>query len=242
MLQIRTNKETEIKDILSKKDALVEESHYRIHWLKKEIEEEEHKAERIREENVLMQKNHTNKVAELQCQIESSQHRLSQVKREHEDAVRGQIHQQDDEKKLLREDYEKLIDQVRHEYQATRDELKDILNDRNTQVDEAKIKLADLKKYYSDEMENLKKEVDYLQESIQNSKKLNEKQNQEFEIARKTNKDLQNESHNLQKEITKLTKDGEKYEIENEGLRSKIMRLDKLIYGKSKSPFKKFYK
>lgn len=189
----------------------------------------------------MMQKNHSHRVGEIQGQIEESQMRLDQVKREHEDAVRRQIQQQDEEKRVLREDYEKLIDQVRQEYQATREELKDILNDRNNMVEEAKVKLADLKKYYADEMDNLKKEVDYLQESIQTSKKLNEKQNQEFEIARKTNKNLQHENYNLQKEITKLTKDSEKYSLENESLRSKIMRLDKLVYGKTKSPFKKFY-
>jgi myosin heavy subunit len=240
--KLRGEKEYEIKDILAKKDSLVEESHYRIHCLKQQIEEEERKAERIREENMVMQKSHSIKVSDLQGQIEASQQRLEQIKREHDDAVREQIRRQDEEKRMLRDDYEKLIDQVRQEYQATREELKDILNDRNNLVEEAKSKLADLKKYYSDEMENLKREVDYLQESIQKSKQLNEKQNQEFEIARKTNKDLQNEAHNLQKEITKLTKDAERYEIENEALRSKIMRLDKLIYGKSKSPFKKFYK
>lgn len=239
--EVRRHKETEIKQILAKKDALVEESHFRIQCLKKEIEEEERKAERIREENILMQKNHSHRVGELQGQIEDSQMRLDQVKREHEDSVRRQIQQQDEEKRVLREDYEKLIDQVRQEYQATREELKDILNDRNNMVEEAKVKLSDLKKYYADEMENLKKEVDYLQESIQTSKKLNEKQNQEFEIARKTNKNLQHENYNLQKEITKLTKDSEKYSLENESLRSKIMRLDKLVYGKTKSPFKKFY-
>ena len=238
---LRANKENEIKDILAKKDALVEESHHRIQCLKKEIEEEERKAEQIKEENLLMQKNHTNRVGDLQRQIEESQIRLDQVKHEHEESVRDQIRQQDEEKRILREDYEKLIDQVRQEYQSTREELKDILNDRNNLVEEAKNKLADLKQYYADEMDNLKKEVDHLQDSIQTSKKLNEKQNQEFEIARKTNKNLQNENYNLQKEITKLTKDAEKYEIENEALRSKIMRLDKLVYGKAKSPFKKFY-
>ena len=239
--QLRASKENEIKDILSKKDALVEESHHRIQRLKMEIEDEERKAEQIKEENILMQKNHANRVEELQRQIESSQARLDQVKHEHEESVREQIRQQDEEKRILRDDYEKLIDQIRQEYQATREELKDILNDRNNLVEEAKNKLADLKQYYADEMDNLKKEVDHLQDSIQTSKKLNEKQNQEFDIARKTNKNLQNENYNLQREITKLTKDAEKYEIENEVLRSKIMRLDKLVYGKGKSPFKKFY-
>lgn len=85
------------------------------------------------------------------------------------------------------------------------------------------------------------KEVDYLQESIQTSKKLNEKQNQEFDIARKTNKNLQKENYSLQKEISNLEKQASKYEGENEDLRNKIMRLDKLVYGKTKSPFKKFY-
>ena len=239
--ELRKNKENEIRDILQKKDALVEESHHRIQNLKREIEEEERKAERIREENILMQKNHSVRVSELQNQIEASQGRLDQIKREHEEAVRNQIRQQDEEKKALREDYERLIEQVRKEYQATREELKDILNDRNNQVDQAKNKLNDLKKYYADEMETLKKEVDYLQESIQTSKKLNEKQNQEFEIARKTNKNLQKENYSLQKEISNLEKQASKYEGENEDLRNKIMRLDKLVYGKTKSPFKKFY-
>lgn len=238
---IKICKETEIKDVLAKKDALVEESHHRIQCLKKEIEDEERKAEQIKQENLSMQQNHSNRVNELQGQIEQSQIRLDQIKHEHEESVRDQIRQQDEEKRILRDDYEKLIDQVRKEYQSTREELKDILNDRNTLVEEAKTKLADLKQYYADEMDNLKKEVDHLQDSIQTSKKLNDKQNQEFDIARKTNKNLQNENYNLQKEITKLTKDAEKYEIENETLRSKIMRLDKLVYGKGKSPFKKFY-
>lgn len=47
--EVRRHKESEIQQILSKKDALVEESHFRIQCLKKEIEEEERKAERIRE-------------------------------------------------------------------------------------------------------------------------------------------------------------------------------------------------
>ncbi|CAI2371308.1 unnamed protein product [Moneuplotes crassus] len=238
---IKVSKENEIKDVLAKKDALVEESHHRIQCLKREIEDEERKAEQIKEESIAMQQNHANRVGELQMQIEQSQSRLDQIKHEHEDSVREQIRQQDEEKRILRDDYEKLIDQVRKEYHSTREELKDILNDRNTLVSEAKTKLADLKHYYTEEMENLKKEVDHLQNSIQTSKRLNEKQNQEFDIAKKTNKNLQNENYNLQKEITKLTKDAEKYEIENETLRSKIMRLDKLVYGKGKSPFKKFY-
>lgn len=96
------------------------------------------------------------RVSELQGQIENSQGRLEQVKREHEDAIRNQIRQQDEEKKALREDYEKLIEQVRIEYQTTREELKDILNDRNEQVEQAKIKLSDLKRYYADEIDNLK--------------------------------------------------------------------------------------
>lgn len=124
--------------------------------LNKEIEEEERRAEKIREENMLMQKNHSVRVSELQNQIETSQNRLDQIKREHEEAVRTQIRQQDEEKKALREDYERLIEQVRKEYQATREELKDILNDRNGQVEQAKVKLNDLKKYYADEMETLK--------------------------------------------------------------------------------------
>jgi uncharacterized protein YlxW (UPF0749 family) len=83
--------------------------------------------------------------------------------------------------------------------------------------------------------------VDYLQDSIQSSKRLNEKQNQEFEIARKTNKNLQKENYGLQKEISNLEKQATKYDVENEDLRAKIMRLDKLVYGKTKSPYKKFY-
>lgn len=239
--EIRREKENEMHHILSKKDALVEESHMRIQALKREIEEEERKAERIRDDNAIMQKSHTMRVVELQNQIENSQNRLEQVKREHEEAVRGQIRQQDDEKKALREDYERLIEQVRQEYQATREELKDILNDRNEQVDQAKNKLGELKQFYAEEMDNLKKEVEYLQDSIQTSKRLNEKQNQEFEIAKKTNKELQKENYSLQKEISSLEKQAKKYEIDNEGLRHKIMRLDKLVYGKSKSPYKKFY-
>lgn len=115
------------------------------------------------------------------------------------------------------------------------------MNDRNDQVEQAKVKLSDLKKYYADEMESLKKEVDYLQESIQTSKNLNEKQNEEFEVARKTNKNLQTENYNLQKEIGTMEKQAGKYAAENKELKSKIMRLDKLVYGKSKSAFKKFY-
>lgn len=103
----RRDKENQIQDILAKKDALVEESHMRITNLKQEIEEEERKAERIRDENVLMQKSHASRVVDLQDQIENSQVRLEQVKREHEEAVRNQIRQQDDEKKALREDYER---------------------------------------------------------------------------------------------------------------------------------------
>lgn len=60
--RLRGEKEHEIKDILAKKDSLVEESHYRIHCLKQQIEEEERKAERIREENMVMQKSHAIKV------------------------------------------------------------------------------------------------------------------------------------------------------------------------------------
>lgn len=153
---LRREKEIEIHDILAKKDALVEESHTRIHTLKREIEKEEDRANMIREENALMQKNHAMRISELQNQIESSQNRLEQVKHEHEDAIRNQIRQQDEEKKALREDYERLIEQVRQEYQATREELKDILNDRNDQVEQAKVKLGDLKRYYADEIENLK--------------------------------------------------------------------------------------
>ena len=188
-----------------------------------------------------MQKNHAMRVSELQTQIEGSQGRLEQVKRDHEQGIRDQIRQQDEEKRALRDDYEKLIEQVRQEYQSTREELKDILNDRNDQVEQAKAKLSDLKKYYADEIDNLKKEVEYLQDSIQTSKKLNDKQNQEFDIAKNTNKELQKENYNLQKEITNLEKQSNKYDIENEGLRHKIQRLDKLVYGKSKSPYKKFY-
>lgn len=168
--QLRLEKDLELNDIMSRKDALVEESHMRIHALKREIEDEERKAERIREENVIMQKNHSMRVSELQNQIEGSQQRLEQVKRDHEDAIRDQIRQQDDEKRALREDYEKLIEQVRQEYQATREELKDILNDRNDLVEQAKVKLSDLKQHYADEIDNLKKEVEYLQDSIQTSK------------------------------------------------------------------------
>ena len=80
-----------------------------------------------------------------------------------------------------------------------------------------------------------------MQDSIQTSKKLNDKQNQEFEIAKQTNKELQKENYNLQKEISGLEKQSGKYESENEGLRHKIQRLDKLVYGKIKSPYKKFY-
>lgn len=78
--RLKQEKENDIREILTHKDALVEESHARIQKLKREIEEEERKAERTREENILMQKNHTQRVAELQSQIESSQIRLDQVK------------------------------------------------------------------------------------------------------------------------------------------------------------------
>ena len=54
--QVRRDKDIEIHDILAKKDALVEESHSRIHTLKREIEKEEERANMIRDENVLMQK------------------------------------------------------------------------------------------------------------------------------------------------------------------------------------------
>jgi hypothetical protein len=50
------DKDEEIKQILTHKDALVEESRMKIQKLKRDIEEEEKKAERIREENILMQK------------------------------------------------------------------------------------------------------------------------------------------------------------------------------------------
>ena len=49
---VKQENDHEIHTILTKKDALVEESHMRIHSLKREIEEEENKAERIRQENV----------------------------------------------------------------------------------------------------------------------------------------------------------------------------------------------
>jgi cell division protein FtsB len=51
---------------------------------------------------------------------------------------------------------------------------------------------------------------------------------------------LQNENYNLQKEITKLTKEYEKYERENEILKAKIQKLDKQIYRNPNGPMKKF--
>ena len=130
---------------------------------------------------------------------------------------------------------------IRDEYNKTRDELKQILQIWEKQIQESSDELSNLKQHYSEEMESLKHEVISLQSSIKSSKSLYEQQLQEYETAQRTNQSLHSEQQQLESELSDIEKRGMRATKENEDLWEKIMKLDKLVYGKTKSPYKKFY-
>jgi predicted nucleic acid-binding Zn-ribbon protein len=70
---------------------------------------------------------------------------------------------------------------------------------------------------------------------------LNEEQTREYSKAKQLSESLKNEQRDLERELTALDKKGAKAHRDNQELRSKIMKLDQLIYGKTKSPFKRLY-
>ena len=76
---------------------------------------------------------------------------------------------------------------------------------------------------------------------VVSTEQMNKDQKQEMEIAEKTFSNMENESEQLEKELAQIERKGKKSHKENEELRGKIMKLDKLVYGKTKSPYKKFY-
>ena len=55
------------------------------------------------------------------------------------------------------------------------------------------------------------------------------------------NSTLLSESEHLKHELTRLESENDKTAQDNKALRAKIMRMDKLVYGKAKSPHKRFY-
>lgn len=63
----------------------------------------------------------------------------------------------------------------------------------------------------------------------------------EYENAWQTNESLINEQNQIETELEDIEKWGKRAKKENEELWVKIMKLDKLVYGKAKSPYKKFY-
>lgn len=210
--------------------------------LQTEINTEKYRTLKLQEENHTMQKDHNQRIYEMSKKIDSGEGQLEQMKRDHEMRMQEQRNRHETERQQVKQNYEEKLVSIRADYQATREDLKRLLAEKEGEIRERQGELSDLKGSYSTEIEGLREDITTLQEGIGQSKSLQEQQEHQYSQAVEGNLQLQREQNGIEDELRDLEKMGKSTSKENKKLRDQIKKLDQLVYGKSKSPYKKFYK
>ena len=121
-----------------------------------------------------------------------------------------------EEKHNLKREYETLMDSLQNSSNRRIDELRDIIADRNLEIESLNSQLRELRGSFNERLRSLNHELESLSESAKASKRLQDVQIMENKNLKEENAANQREIKLLSSEVNLL--DGEKGRLRNENV------------------------
>ena len=141
---------------------------------------------------------------------------IEYLRKENRDALEALNMRFAEEKHNLKREYETLMDSLQNSSNRRIDELRDIIADRNLEIESLNSQLRELRGSFNERLRSLNHELESLSESAKASKRLQDVQIMENKNLKEENAANQREIKLLSSEVNLL--DGEKGRLRNENV------------------------
>lgn len=222
-----------LAQLVKQKDSIIAETKNQVYDLKNQLSKANMKYDDLQKDYERMKFESDTQIDNLSKQIKNQIEIFDSTRNDYDSRINNVKDRYDYDRTALKQEYETLIKASRDEHNQIHEELSEVIRVKNNEIDMLRADQAEFRVSFTVRINQLEKENYDFQNCLKQSQKLSEMQMKENKklIERKTF--LGKELRILQKEITLLEQEHVKVVDQNKELRSRLEKLDKIVYGKT---------
>ena len=226
------------KMLLLQKDSYISELQRQIQILNERMIAEEAKCTNANNEIGRLKEIYEQEIAEFKQRLKAFQLQTDDLKILHNRQTKENLLKYEKDKEALKEEYNKLISQVKEDFEQKRIRMEDKLSEKDKENKEIMREMNENRSIFNMKAESLQKELSITQDNLKSAKKLHELQVLENQSLHNKMAQSNKEARLLQEEVSLLEREKARLSEENSSLKEWKQKTEMRLYGKGKSPMK----